>query len=141
MATSTVPAVKDYLLAAWGALPALAGVQLTWGLPKSDQNECILIGGAEGRQKAASLGARRRDESYDLTVIVSAVRNDGVQRTATVRAFALMAVLEDFLRDDPTLGGLVRSAEVGENFRLQEPADGTLREGLIEFSIAVEARI
>lgn len=100
MATSTIPAVKAALVAAFQARPALSGVQVTWGVPHDAiAREWICVGDVEGRQDSAAIGQQRRDEEYTVLVVVNVVRPslESAQATAE-RCFALVAEVEQALR-------------------------------------------
>lgn len=141
MATSTFLAVKTAVIDGLKARPALSGVQVAWGIPKALERELIVVLGADGEQVFGALGGRRRDESLEVDVTISVTGNDSDQERVSRRALALFAEVEAFLRDDPTLGGIVRSAEIGPRFTVGEPARGDTREGFVEFVISTHARI
>lgn len=144
MATSTIQALRKALHARLVARGGLSGVQISLGIPTSKpEPEWIMIGGARdpGDQEAAALGQLRREEHYHLWIDVSVVRPfDDDQVTTTDRAFALAAEVEDELRSDASVGGVVRIAQV-VGMALAEPADATEREGRIVMRIDVRQRI
>ncbi|MEW6583476.1 MAG: hypothetical protein AB1416_12030 [Actinomycetota bacterium] len=142
MATASISAFKAALLTRLQARPGLAGVQVTWGWPPGDlEPEWIMLGDVDGTQAAAALGAQRREEEYFLDVTISVVRDmaDDPRETAD-RAFALAAEVEDELRGDASLGGVVREAQVIAD-GLVEPADGNQREARIPMRIRARKRI
>ena len=142
MATSTVPAFKAALLAALQARPTLSTVQVTYGAPlPSPADEYVWLADADGEQETAALGAQRREEYYDLTVYVAVYRAGEDQQATTERAFELVAELEEVLRADATVGGVVRVAVVAGPFRLEEMASDTHRGAQVTVTVAVRARI
>lgn len=141
--TSSIPSVKATLVSRLQARAGLAGVQVAYGWPKGAiQKELVLVGGTKGAQAWGPFGKRSKDEEYDLQVAVSVVFADGVQQAATERAFVIVGEIEQELRNDPTVGGIVRLAAVEGNFSLDENVLGGLeREAFVEFSVHVDARI
>lgn len=151
MSTSTIPAALDALLAmARAAAPA--AVKVVDGFPRFAivNTDLIAVGGkaeptASGRQTAAALGARRREERYTLRVSCLSARGVGTsQKDVRDIAFTLMGYVETGLRNDPTLGGKVQSAQVDGDLTLfQTEADsadqGTFAE--VSFDVSVQARI
>lgn len=149
---STIPAVIDALLALLRARPELAApVEVFDGFPRRviDNLDFVAVGGksepvADGTQAAAVLGNRRRDETYTVRVYCSSSRGTQDQKVTRDRAFALMAAAEDAIRADPTLGGRVKSAQVGGRIVLQETDADTAEAGSdaeVSFDVSVEARI
>lgn len=142
MSTSTVPAVlaklADDLPGVTGGVSTFYGIPVVAKAPK----EGVYIDSAEGDTAWAAINAARkpRDEAYEVTCFVSVIRGDGNARGALERAFAIHALIEAWLISDPTLGGIVREAKVG-SFRATQPMNGDYREGLIEFAVAIKARI
>lgn len=143
-ATSTIPAVKAELVTRFAARAGLAGVQVSYGWPKGNpQKELLIVGGAIGEQQWGPFGRFAKDEIYDLKIIVSVVFADGEQQNATERAFAIVAEIEQELRNAPNLGNTVQGViDIRGNFELSENMLGGLdREAYIEFSVHVKARI
>lgn len=140
--TSSIPAVKAALVTRYQARAGLVGVQISYGWPKgTPQKEMLIVGGVKGEQQWAALGKRAKDELYDVEHVISVIFSDGVQQNATERAFAILAEIEQELRNDPQVGG-ARVVDVRSNFILAENVLGGLdREAYIEFSAHVNARI
>jgi hypothetical protein len=141
VATSTVPAFKSALLAKLNARTNLKNVQVTYGPPLPPSREWIWLGDVAGEQQTAALGNQRREETYDLSVIIGITREGVDQQATTERAFALMAELENELRSDATVGGVVRTAEVQGQFRLDELASDTARGAHLAITVQCTARI
>jgi hypothetical protein len=150
MSTSTIPAVIDALLAALRARPALQApdVAVVDGYPSRNlsQTRLITIGGqaeptVTGDQTVTSLGNRRREEDYAVRVYCSADAGGTDQKGARDRAFGLLAELEETLRDDATLGGIVRYAEVAGSLTLLQTDESTAASGRwAEVSVDVRVR-
>lgn len=155
MATSTVPALKAALLARLQARADLTGVQTTWGVPHASlEDEWIMLGdttagdptGEErGGQSAKVLGRRSREERYVLDIWVSVI-GSGLeeQSVVTERAYELVAEIEDELGDDPTVGGVVRTAQVVDASELVEAIakkNGQSREAQVRVRVACAERI
>ena len=115
MVASTVPAAKRALTVLLAAHPGLADVQVTRGHPGDVvERELVMVGGtAVAEQNPRSLGGARRDETYSIAVVVQVKESGSSVEDASERAYALLGHVEDAVRAEPTLGGLVMVAEVG----------------------------
>lgn len=155
MATSAVPAAIDALLEILRAAPALAGVQIVDGPPVDDQavpdQLCVGYQPDEGESAAMSqdfayAGARRRDEDGAISCWLEAWSGDKEMRPRRLRAFELLAVVEDVLRasdssrEAPTLNGTVQWSQLAAGSLRQGFTDGGARVG-IGFSVTFFARI
>ncbi len=110
MASTRVPATIDALV----ALGTAAGAT-TWDGPvvTGDYNTALFIGydgdpdgdflAAEADQEWAGLGAKARDEEFDIICAAVATIGDSV-KIARDAVFAMVALLESALRTDPALG-------------------------------------
>jgi hypothetical protein len=133
--------MRAALLAALQARAGLSGVQLGYGMPPGAlQREHILFGVVDGTQEYRALGTVRKFEDYTATLFIGVSREGTDQQAADDRALALMAEVEDVLRDDPTVGGTVLTAQV-ERYRLEPLASDTTREARITLDIQTRARI
>lgn len=146
MSTSSVPTFKLAVYQALVALQAstLAGVQVSYGAPfPSPGAEVIWLDDVQGEQSASFLGRQRRDEDYNLNVIVWVAKQTTNQRTITERAYALAAELETVLRNDATMAGTVRMAQVAGPFRHEEiiSEDGQGRACALTLTLNVINRI
>ncbi len=117
MAPSTIPAVKAALVELFTT--AVAGVpappvSVTWGVPRGQkERDWVLVGNVLGEQRAAALGRQRRAEAYTVEVQVTAIRSSmDTPQAVAERAYLIAGELEDALRADETLGGLLISATV-----------------------------
>lgn len=142
MATTTVTAFKSALLARLQARTGLAGVQITYGWPNGAvKRESIMLGGVNGSQTFRTIGATQKMEEYQLTVYITVIREgSGRQQVCDERALALMAEVEDELRDDVTVNNTVLTAELA-GFDLQPMASAETREARLTLTINVMARI
>lgn len=115
MSTSTAPAFKAAVYAACQSLYA-APVQVAYGHPGLTQEQDIVsVGRTTSTQDFVTFGARAREETVTVEVIFSCYRGGGpeVEQVVEERAYSLLGMLEDHLRDtDPTLGGVVRWSQL-----------------------------
>lgn len=149
MATSTIPAAIDALLAALRAADGLSGVDVFDGEPMTGENkDFICIGhdptdplnAVEADQVPASLGNRAREESYEILCSLAAWSGGTTMSARRVRALALFAVIESTVRANITLNGVVRSAQIGTYSLIQQQTDQGASAGL-RFRIACSARL
>jgi hypothetical protein len=93
----------------------IAGADITWDAPsRKIGQDLIYVGDIVSEEVPAALGAQRRDENYTITVLISVMRPFSADpQVVAERAFALYEELEDMLRDNPELEGVVWMAEVG----------------------------
>lgn len=144
MAASTIPAAQAFLLAAIQARAGLAGVHRAWGIPATlpAEPERIYVGDPiEVRREWAGLGGQRMEEFYTLQVHVETFLGGNDQQATGERFYAMVNEVEQIVRADNRLGGLVfvaRPDGVGDPKTLPFDggwaASGTLR-------VACEARI
>jgi hypothetical protein len=140
---------KTNLEAALDARPGLNGVQVTIGFPKVPAKELVMLGDIKGTQEPASIGRLSREERYKLEVTIKVERQGTDQSVPTTRAYAIAAELEQQLRDDPTVAGAVRIAQVGGRqhdpgrYDLEEfvTSDGAGRMAVLTIDVACEARL
>jgi hypothetical protein len=143
--SSTVPTIKDALVAALLAQPALAQVQVERAHPGPEklEREAIWLGAARGRHEipVVKAGRKPRDEVYTIEVLVSVLKPGGTLEEVEERAFALLAEVEDVLADDPRLGTTAilwaKAGEWGESSGYLD--DGA--EADIRLEIDVKARL
>src|SRR5262245_23490013 len=112
---SSVPAAKAALVSALQANPDLSDVQVTYGPPfPSPQREFICVTAADGEQEWAAMGfgSETRKEEFDLTVLISVLREGQDAQAADQRCFALFSEVEAQIRFDPTLGNTVKEAKI-----------------------------
>ena len=126
MATSTIPAALDGILAGLRAAAALTGVTIFDGQPTTDDDpDFIAIGFGDdlgaavvGQQKPAALGNLRREETYEINCEVSSWLGDAVMKTVRDRAFTNLAAIENVVRNDGTLAGTVTFGDFGRSFQV-----------------------
>jgi hypothetical protein len=126
MQPSSIPRVKSALVTAlesatWpGARPTVS-----WGWPRGDHREMVLVGDTlSSSQRWSHLGARLREEDYTLEVVISVLHPGDTQQEATERAFALLAVIEETLRSGPNLDlPGITFAEIADPDLAEAPAD------------------
>lgn len=151
--TSRVPDVIDALVALFAAAPALAGVKVIDGpvVTSDSLKDAVFVGydgddegegqAVEFTQEWASIGQRAKGETFSVTCAVVVWRGGTKVRPIRVRAFELLAAVEDALRDDPSLGlpppSVVAFAS-GSMSQIQGSPGLGVR---ITFQIAVKTRI
>lgn len=101
--TTRAPAIKAALLAAFQA--AAPSATVTWGHPGVDNadGDFAFLDKARVVQDWAALGRQRRDETIEIEAVVLARSADTAQGVEQ-RAWDLAGLLEQKIRDDPTLG-------------------------------------
>lgn len=108
MTSSRIPAVWDAVYDALvTAFAAETTVAVTYGepRPKDAKREHVIVGPVEGWSNGwAGLGAQRRQEDFNLQVqVLVADASSATFQTPVERAFALVAIVEDTLRNNPDL--------------------------------------
>lgn len=164
--TSRVPLVVDALVdllrataghydptsaSSAGAVPVFDGPEygitsdrvVTWlAVGWSGDPDAVEDGGDTG-QRIAALGNRSRDEVGSVRCRVVSQSGDRLMKPVRDAAFAEVAVVEQLLRTNPTLGlnqGWMSHAEVGEQWRWrQEYKAGAVV--TIDFPVLFKARI
>lgn len=141
--TSTIHAAMNAFVDGMLARPNIinAGVQVTSGFLGADQarHESIQLFEVQGAEQSWDmLGNRRRHEEYTITGGIGvrrAGKNEDVIRDVRARAFELLGEIEDFLRVDPTIGGVTRVSELSR-YPVQQGADAEGRWCQIDFEIS-----
>lgn len=155
MAPSAIPAAVDALVSILRAAAGLSGVSVVDGPPTGDQADAdyVYVGWQPGSdtsvemsQDFAHIGARARDEHFDILCAVDAWTGDTDVATRRARAFELLAEVEDALRatdaapQAPTLNGTVLWAHLTQASLMQQhTAQGV--QVVIGFRITCRARI
>jgi len=145
--TSTIPNLLNTLQERLAARSGLAGVQIVSAPlgPQSTALESIQFGGVvESEQTVASLGNRRRTESYQVHGIIWIAKSGAGEQTiraARDRAYELFAELEDELRADHTVGGTVIRGEIGENALDQGLSEQGARVARITYILNIETQL
>lgn len=107
MTASTIPAVKEALLAALQASGDLAGVLVTRGVPATEptSRERVYVGDASNiARQWASLGRLLRSETYQVEVIVEHYQGGIDVAAAEDRALAISDAVDARVVADPSLG-------------------------------------
>ena len=108
MSTSSIPTVLDALVDALKLRPGLSGVGV-FAAPAGDSGpvECLEFTEIELEEEARSMGGNRL-ESYTLKAAVFTI-SPGAGAVpagkARERALAIVAEVETYMNDDPTIGG------------------------------------
>jgi hypothetical protein len=103
---SSAPRVKKALLEKIEAEQATTfkGVQIRYAHPGvTIQQEAIYFGKVILHETARAMGRKRREEDYDLEVIVDVAQDGDEAQPAEERCWALVAALEELLRPIPEL--------------------------------------
>lgn len=143
MGVSSIPAVKQALLDLLSARPGMDGAKITWAVPSGQvERDWVSLDDVTGRQAPARLGRQAREEEYTVQITVTVVRPavDTPQSVAS-RCFALVAEIENLLRENPTIGvnSLVHTYITRTD--LVERNDGDQREARALVDVFVVARI
>lgn len=107
MASTTQPAAKAALVALFTPLFAADGAAFSYGHPGGGlQERHGWVGDTddESDQEWAALGARARDETYALRLVVVSAVPGSSQQQATEDAFEMFGLMEAGLRANVTLG-------------------------------------
>jgi hypothetical protein len=104
---SSAPAVKRALITLFKKeLESQPGVQIAYAHPLSNiQQEAIYFGRTMESEVAAALGQKRRDEDYELELVVDVVQDGDDAEAAEIRCFELVAILELAVRANPGRSG------------------------------------
>lgn len=113
--TSRAPAVIDELVTRLRAAAALADVAVHDGpeVTSAPLKEVVTVGwdgdenndeAVQSQQEWASIGQKAKNETFQIPCAAIAWRGDTNIRAARVRAYELVAAVEDVLRVDPALG-------------------------------------
>lgn len=138
MSASSAPAAKAGLLTLLAARAALNGVQQSWAHPgKNIESETIFLGRVRSTETAAALGRQRRDEDYNIDVIVTVHQAGDDAQTVEERAWTLAGEVEQAVRADPTLNGAVNVRAVINSFDqdLYIESDGRVAEILMTVNV------
>jgi len=144
-ATSVIPAVKSQFLALLEARSPIAEsrVTVTYSRPANLDREAIFFTGVRFRHDLPVIRAGRkpRDEVFTLMLAINAAKPGRTAEQAELRAFELLAAVEDMLADDPRLGGtLVEWARMDDGDAGVTP-DFEGWDGLVRVGIECHARL
>lgn len=147
MSTSRIPAVLDALVATFDAVMPEA---VTDGPPtQTIPNRMLYVGASVGdepvsfSQSWAGQGHLRRNESMSVPNLLRHRTGNAETKPARDAIFADLALIEDALRNDPTLGltGFITRAQFGTDGSYTQARDGKGLLCLLAFTIAVDVRI
>jgi len=105
--TSTAPTVRATLIAALGARPGLDGVTVThFWQGDADTQEAIYLGNTtlENEYPVIRSGRKPREETYRIQLHIRSLKPTDWGPTAEVRAFEMIAEVEDLIAEDPAIG-------------------------------------
>lgn len=154
MGTSIVFDLIDALNDRWTS--ALTGINVIDGTGMTDDpGDFLMVGvedpdtdtyadSAESVQSWAGLGARHRDEEGTVTCCALSWNGDANQRAARQAVKATLAAVENDLRSDPNLGGVVPGllwTGFGTRLNLSQIQSETGAAALGFFQIQFKARI
>ena len=141
MSTSAIHTVKTALVTILQGL-FTDPVYVSYGHPGTIRmDDMVAVMDARSAQEWAGMGTSRpRDEAVTAQVVFSVFRNDA-QSVVTARAFAMLALLEDSIRTDPTLAvANARNAQI-TSIELTEDAMPAGRVSELAVTVAVMVRI
>lgn len=153
MATSRVPAVIDALVDFFEAAPALADVRVIDGpiVTSSPLKEAVYVGydgdpdgegqAAESAQEWAGIGQKARKETVTVTCAVVVWHGSTKIRPVRVRAYEVLAAVEESLRTDPSLGLPPPTVAAWASGSLTQTQSQNGCECRIPFQVAVNTRI
>lgn len=142
---SHVPTTVDAVLA------RLESVVKTWDGPvvSGDFDDAVFVGYdgdpdgefqaiANHVQSWASLGAKKRNESFSIICAVCVLLGDDIVKVARDKGYAMLAQVEDALRADPSVGQLSPFvASIKPSVAFTEPTENGMQVR-IPFTIDVE---
>lgn len=148
--TSRIPDTLKALLTL--LKPAMAPLPVYYGPPVTqDVSNCLFIafdGNPEGTYQGvvgdsvwAGLGAKARDENFQVICCIYVITGDDDNEVATERAFTLLGNVETALRADPSLGQappFVAGVDLPELYVEPGPYGIQIR---LTFRISVKSRI
>ena len=145
MATSTIPAAIDGIVALLKATNALRGIDILDGAPTTNTpKDFISIGYSQdggdvvtGYQQILAMGNLLRDETYEINCLVSAWNGGSDLKVVRDRAFSLFAAIEQTLGGAMTLDGAVTFAQIAPVSFAQYQSD---QGAIADLTFAVSAR-
>ena len=149
MSTSSIPRFKAALLSRLRAVPALAGVQVSWGhpLPARLEGELVLIGDVTSDTDPVGIGTGAREERFRVEITVSVAGTSRTpHQTYEERAFVLAGLVEasitDWRTDANPFAGTVSWAIPGVTATSEGvSASGDAREAKVTLGVVCVARI
>ncbi len=146
MLISTALPFKAWALEQIRAIPELEGVQITWGWPgRSIESEWLMLGAIEWTDESwTAVGARGREEIYNVSLIVNVRRPGDSDEAAQTRVAELLGHVETWLRANAlpatAIGARALTVEMIPRNLRSAPFDGGI-EAQAEVDVSVKARI
>lgn len=150
MSTSRTPAVIDALVTLCAAAPTLVGVTVVDGPFTTNlaDPDVLFVGdtargdpAANAQQTWAGLGAQRRDQIVEVVLTAVSRAGETVMKPRRDRAYEIVAAVEDAMRADPTLGGVVIAAGAGTAESLDQAQTPQGAYAAVTFRVQAKARI
>ncbi len=141
--TSKAAAVLDAITDGLSARAALAGIQIASGPMRFESSsDSIQFFQVDISQEWGALGRKRREEEGVLKGAVWVMKpgkDEAAVRATRDRAFVLLGEIEDFMRVDPSIGGVVRVSQIRPGVLDQGANEGRWVE--LDFEIRYEVRL
>jgi hypothetical protein len=141
MSTSSIPTVLDELRTKLMAVTALAGVTVsTAPLGTEDPPEAIVFSDVSLSEELLAMGTTRR-ETYTIDGMVYIQKPGAGEmaiKAARDRAFAILAEVETYLTDNPTINSKCLDSDL-KSVKLTQAVAPNIRIAFIEFGIKVDA--
>lgn len=142
MATSVVPTFMDTFCEQLRNRAGLAGAGIFSGPMGVDTPpRAIVLFSVDEGQDWGAIGNRRKDEQFTVdgaTWIEVAGADEATIKTARDEAFALMAEVEDQLREDPAVNGVLQTAAIN-GMRFEQGINPEGRWAQVTFTILGKA--
>lgn len=122
MTASAIPAAKDAFLTICRAAITDTTVQFAYGHPGGNQGtDVVSVRDARSSLDWGSIGNQDKEEQLQLAFVISVRRGGTDQQAVTERAFALLDLIDDNIRQpvDASIGGTVLFGAIVE-VQLQE---------------------
>jgi hypothetical protein len=139
--TSTIIPAKLAIVSSLKARPALTGVLISYADPgdksRREQIFCSEVRVSEQSPVALKTGRRKRDEEYEIDVIVDCYSKT-TPSSAETRCMEMVAELEDELADDTTIqgtDGILWATVTDMRLRTTETGDGPYARAIITITV------
>lgn len=152
MSSSVIPALIDAMVADFGALPALSGVEVWDGLPMTnapgtylfigvDDPDVTKVSAADAEQEWPHATAQSRNEDGAITLACESIDGSGDLKACRDEVFRVVGVVLDRVRTTKTLGvpGVLWLNSTG--LRLEQGQGDAGASALLTFRITYTARI
>lgn len=144
---STISGARQALYTLLAGAQALAGVQVTFGIPATtageEQEVVALLGIEAGEEDWAALGNKRRDEMYQIVVAVKAYDPSGTAATVDARCWQIVDAVRDTVLTQTTMGvdGIQWVHPVGTRSDGVAPAQGGGWVAFATVPVGIKARL